>query len=643
MRIPPLPVSRAKWVSPELKSFAVPFLLAVALVGAMPTAARPASIVTEWLDEILPAAKEVAWEPTVGARFFAITERAVYETWAAYDPTAVGPVYGAALKNQGGAANEANEREAISDAIYTVLSKIAPQRRRALDERMVELGYDPNSASKPAELGRRAARAVLATFHDDGANESGDFADTTGYTPRRPEITDAWQPIELVGKRQLPMTPQWSRVMPFALTRADQFRPVPPPIPGSAEWARQIDVLIRTSGSLTDAEKAATEFWTEWGSSPAPHLMELTKYISDVNDLRLDDDVKLFWLVSNTLLDVSIATWDAKYAYDYIRPITAIHRLGNQAITAWKPRSFPAALAYSTPGLINAANAQASVPAGIGQEPAADWEPYLPTPAFPSYVSGHSAFCGAWARVMTLFTGKPDLNFRTSVHHLYVELRDLAPPVQLDYPTFEDAAAACSISRIWAGVHWPADIKYGRELGLKVSEIDWQRYQQFVEGFASPANAAFMTLHPPYWMHESDGGARFDAGAGLAIDLAPGDSGTWQSMMLDPLPAGNYELRLKLAVAGEGAVRLDVAVRPLGAQAEPMGDRTLLVPAGGPGKIITVPWTTDGTQTFRVAITARAENGGAKVLVSGMSARRIWPNLGGSPRYYEPSLIGHYN
>jgi PAP2 superfamily len=508
---------------------------------------------------------------------------------------------------------------------------------------MAELGYDPKATSKPAELGRRAARAVLATFRNDGANEARDFADTTGYAPRKPEIADAWQPIELLGKRQLPMTPQWARVMLFALSRADQFRPVPPPKPGGAEWGRQIDVLIRTSGSLADAEKAATEFWAEWGSSPAPHLMELTRYVSDVNDLRLDDDVKLFWLVSNTLLDVSIATWDAKYAYDYIRPITAIHRLGNQVITAWKPRSFPAALAYSTPGLINAANAQASVPAGIGQEHAADWEPYLPTPAFPSYVSGHSAFCGAWARVMKLFTGNPDLNFRTSVHHLYVESRDLAPPVQLDYPTFDDAAHACSISRIWAGVHWPADIKYGWELGSKVSEIDWQRYQQFVEGFASPANAAFMTLHPPYWMHESDGGARFDAGAGLAIDVAPGGSGTWQSMVLDPLPAGNYELRLKLAVAGEGPVRLDVVVRPLGAQAEPIGDRTLLVPAGGPGKIIAVPWTTDGSQTFRVAITARAESGGAKVLVSGMSTRRIWPNLSGSPRYYEPSLIGHYN
>lgn len=81
-------------------------------------------------------------------------------------------------------------------------------------------------------------------------------------------------------------------------------------------------------------------------------------------------------------------------------------------------------------------------------------------------------------------------------------------------------------------------------------------------------------------------GHDFDADAGLAINLAPGDSGIWQSMMLDPLPAGNYELRLRLAVAGEGPVRLDVAVRPLGAQGEPMGDRRLLVPVGRPDKII---------------------------------------------------------
>ena len=181
----------------------------------------------------------------------------------------------------------------------------------------------------PAKVGRRAAAAVLADCRDDGANEAGNFADTTGYEPRTSGAPDAWRPIESFGKRQLPTTPQWSRVMPFSLARADEFRPIPPPAPGSAEWSRQIDVLIKTSAALTDKEKAEAEYWGIFGMAPAPELIEMTKFVSDTNDLRLDDDVKLFFVASNAIFDASIAAWDAKYAYDYVRPITAICALGD--------------------------------------------------------------------------------------------------------------------------------------------------------------------------------------------------------------------------------------------------------------------------------------------------------------------------
>ena len=136
--------------------------------------------------------------------------------------------------------------------------------------------------------------------------------------------------------------------MPFSLARADQFRPIPPPAPGSVEWSRQIDVLIKTSGALTDAQKAEAEYWGIWGMAPAPQLIEMTKFVSNTNDLRLDDDVKLFFVASNAILDASIATWDAKYSYDYVRPVTASRALGDASITAWRPRALTEALAYST-------------------------------------------------------------------------------------------------------------------------------------------------------------------------------------------------------------------------------------------------------------------------------------------------------
>jgi len=80
-------------------------------------------------------------------------------------------------------------------------------------------------------------------------------------------------------------------------------------------------------------------------------------------------------LVANTLFDASIAAWDAKYVYDYVRPITVIRALGDIRITAWRPRSLPAVLASSSPEAARAAYGLVPVPARIAEIPAAETEP----------------------------------------------------------------------------------------------------------------------------------------------------------------------------------------------------------------------------------------------------------------------------
>jgi membrane-associated phospholipid phosphatase len=626
--------------------WAILFIATSSILLVHASTASAASIVTEWLDEALPDAQDVAWEPTIGARFLAILYTAMYDAWTAYDPVAIGFVSGTTFKNKGGADNEANKREAISYAAYTVLYTLAPPHRRSLAERMQALGFDPNADTAPARIGRRAAVGVLSMRREDGSNEPHDFVDTTGYSPRNPAAPDTWQPTEDFGKRQLPMTPHWGRVLPFALTRADQFRPAPPPAPGTPEWTRQIEVLISTSGALTDLQKAEAEYWGIWGMAPPPQLFEITKFVSNTNDLRLDDDVKLFFVVANAILDASIATWDSKYVYDYIRPITAIRALGDTTIKTWRPRSLPTALAYSTPSTQqSAASDSGIIPAGTGEIRAADWEPYLPTPPFPSYVSGHSAFTAAWARVMELAMGRPDLNFRKTVRRLYVEQRELAQPVTLDYPTFASAAEASGMSRIWAGVHWPADNDEGQKLGRQVGEVVWQRAQEFILGTASPAAAVFAALHPPHWYYENETTARpahFQTADGLAIDLPAGAAGAWRSIAVDPMPAGSYELRLGVAVTGDQAIQLNASVQTSEqSSAVVLGSTDAVVAAASPSSVVTVPWQSDGTQPFTVSIEARSKTGSGRVLISAINATRIWPVVAGSPRYYEPSSAGH--
>jgi hypothetical protein len=484
---------------------------------------------------------------------------------------------------------------------------------------------------------------VLANFRQDGANEASGFADTTGYKTKGAEDPSAWQPILSFGKPQLPTTPQWRRVLPFALARADQFRPPPPPVPGTEAWQHQLGVLIDVSGALTDAQKAAAEFWNEWGSSPSTHLIELTRFVSNVRDLRTDEDVELFFVLSSALLDASIATWDAKYTYDYVRPITVVRSLGDVPIKAWRPPSFPAILAYSTPATQGALDSTV-LPAGTVEMRAAWWEPYLPTPPFPSYVAGHAAFCAAWARVMTLATGTSELNYRKTVKHLYVEQHQLAPPVTLDYPTYDAAAEACGQARIWGGVHWPSDIERGQELGRRVGENAWDHAQQFLFGTASPATGALAALHPPFWFSQSEGsgaGAKFPRSAGLAIDLAAGDAGIWRSIALDPVPAGDYELRFTVDVSGNHPVSFRVAVETSGvAGVAPLAVSESVVPPTVSRATVTLPWTSDGAQSFTVSVKAGTDTASARVLISAIDLVRVWPMAAGSPRFVEPSLAG---
>jgi hypothetical protein len=113
--------------------------------------------------------------------------------------------------------------------------------------------------------------------------------------------------------------------------------------------------------------------------------------------------------------------------------------------------------------------------------------------------------------------------------------------------------------------------------------------------------------------------------------------------VVDAMPAGAYELKLKAKATGDEPVRLKVAIEP----SEPLETAALragteaIIPATGSDSVVTIPWTSDGARSLRVSIEARADDGGARLLVSAVKATRVWPMAAGSPRYYEPNSAGH--
>lgn len=426
------------------------------------------TVVVRWNAAALAALSAAHAGPTVGARALAIVHTCMYDAWAAYQPNALGTRLGDTLRVQL-PRSQANEAEAVSYAAYRALQDLFPAQSATFAALMTSLGYDPTDSTTdtttPAGIGNVAARAVLDFRHQDGANQLGGYADTTGYVPVNDptHINDPnrWQPLSVNGVTQRFVTPQWGLVTPFALSSGSQFRPAAPEHYPAQGYHDQAVQLINFSAGLTDTQKVIAEFWAD---PPAPALWSrFAQFISQRDDHGLRDDITMFFALSNAWLDALIAVWDAKRAYDSVRPFTAVHFLftGTQ-ITAWG-------------GPFQ----------GTQQIDGATWRPYIPTPAFPEHVSAHSAVSAASAAILDLFTGSSDfgLSYTQPAGTSRIE-PGLTPAtdVTLSWGTFAEAAAQAGISRRYGGIHFEDGDLFARALGAAVAGPVWSKAQYYITG-----------------------------------------------------------------------------------------------------------------------------------------------------------------
>ena len=463
----------------------------------------------EWLDVALEATarehERVAPRPTVGSRMLLIIVTAMYDAWAAYDDKAVGTRLGGRLRRPKSERTDDNKRTAIAFATYRAMLDVFPEDKVWLDEQMRRRGFDPNDAtvdvSKPQGIGNVAAAAVIEYRHADGANQLGNELGSNGkpysdYTFYRPVNSidkivdpDCWQPITFQlaeGKTAAPgyLTPHWYRVKTFALDRADQFRPPPPPKVGSEQMKKEVDEVLMYNASLSPEQKAIVEFMRDGPRSTGQsgHWLKFAQAVSRRDRNDIDKDVKLFFAVGTVCFDAFIAAWEAKRFYDSSRPWTLVrHYYKGQKVTGW-----------AGPGK------------GVVEMPAEQWHPYSPynfiTPPFPGYVSGHSTVSAAAAKVLELFTGSD--RFGETEKRKAGELTEaeyeckiiqmklgqsptdaaLTCDVALDLPTFTATAEMAGISRVMGGYHIQADNVAGLELGRKVANYVYPKTQAYFYG-----------------------------------------------------------------------------------------------------------------------------------------------------------------
>jgi hypothetical protein len=445
----------------------------VAVMVAGSPAAAPASAdnaVLTWNAATVEAVRQSRLAPPAVARALAIVHTCIYDAWAAYDPVASGVHYHA---KELAAASDEHRQRAVSYAAHLALSDLFPAQRALFDQVMADLGYEPGDSSDPHSLrGRAAAQAGLDFRTTDGANQSGGYADTTGYQPVNTHdvLTDPnrWQPLSTPdGSGQAFSLPHWGQVVPFALTSPDQFRPGPPPLYPHGRYRQQALALLHASASLTDRQKSIAGYWADGPRTETPpgHWCLFAEFVSRRDGHDLEQDVKMFFVLANGLLDASIAVWDAKRYYDYVRPATAIHFLfGGQPVRAW-------AGPYQGTGLIQGDT----------------WQSYIATPPFAEYVSGHSTFSAVAAEVLRLFTGSDTLGAQVTLPAGSSPLEPGLVPAQdvvLSWRTFSEAADEAGISRRYGGIHFEDGDLEGRALGRLIGARVWQKALAYFNGTA---------------------------------------------------------------------------------------------------------------------------------------------------------------
>jgi hypothetical protein len=463
-------------------------LLAILLLAAghkcLHPQSPPANVVIQWNQAALQGVRDSKLGPPMVARALAIVHTCIYDAWAAYDKRALGTQLGGLLRQPRLLRNEQNKNEAISFAAYRAAVDLFPaDDEKVFRPLMQQLGYDPNDATTnittPSGVGNVACGAVLEFRHHDGSNQLGDmspsgipYSDYTGYVPVNPPsmvppdpdlVVDPnrWQPLQYIDVTNSLVTQsfvgaQWYKVIPFALRSASELREMigrfGPAKFGSRTYTEQAQELVTLSANLDDRQKMIAEYFADGPHSELPpgHWDLFAQFVSARDHHTVDEDARLFFALTNAIFDAGIAAWDAKRAFDSVRPATAIpYVFRGQEIEAW-----------GGPG------------AGTVAMDGKYWIPYqlstFPTPPFPEFISGHSAFSAAGATILRLFTGSDEFGDSVTFPIGASKIEPgLTPsyPLTLSWRTFSDAANQAGISRRYGGIHFKAGDLTGRATG----------------------------------------------------------------------------------------------------------------------------------------------------------------------------------
>ena len=313
---------------------------------------------------------------------------------------------------------EAAAAAAAATVLATIDEKTAREVTVTLATYLASIPDDGSAKADGIRLGEAVAAKVLEVRAIDGHNALDDYRPRTApgvYVPT--SITAA---------------STWSKVKPFALTTASQFRPDPPISLSSREWATDYNE-IKDYGRQSDAKRSTQQtetarFWLMVGP-PAYH--PFVRQLVTAKQMSVGDSARLMALAAIGLNDALIAVFDAKYHYNFWRPITAIRN--------------------------------GDIDGNDLTEREATWQPIDNTPMHPEYPCAHCILSGAIAGVIKTASGSEDIPEIAITS-------PTAPGVTHRFTNMTAFTDEIANARIWSGFHYRFSTKVGTDMGLKIGE-----------------------------------------------------------------------------------------------------------------------------------------------------------------------------
>jgi hypothetical protein len=402
----------------------------VAAAAAAPVQAAGENEVLHWNRIVTDALAAGQTDPLTESRVLAIVQVAVHDALNATQTRF------ATYAVSSAAARGASADAAIAVAAHDALLALKPTAKSTLDEelaRSLQTISEGAAKSRGVELGRQIAAATVAARAHDGSDRKVELAAGTKpgeYRPTPPDLTPAWMA-------------HWPSVTPFVLHSCDQFRPSAPPTVDGALARRDVEQVRAIGGQVStarnDEQSEIARFWYE--NSPQG-WNRIARKVAEQRQIGPWESARLLALVNLAMADGFIASFDAKYHYNYWRPVTAIRAAG-----------------------------------------ASEWLSQLPTPPIPDYPSAHTVLGAAAATVMARLFDNDYVAFETTSGAPY-------PGLTRKFWSFSEAAQENGASRVLAGIHYPTAVKVGYELGESIGAWVVEHSLTPVTAMIAPATAS---------------------------------------------------------------------------------------------------------------------------------------------------------